>query len=170
MAIDLIGCDRPLKVMIETELQDWSFIYYIVDSVDIQMANTPHQHNISYNTTITDHVVREQDTLDISGSISCIQGCGDTRETQYFNIVISELKRLKESMLYERKYYATLTSNDWQFKYAILTNVSVRESQDSPQRKEIRTSWRGSNFAGLVQQPDFVRGGIVHSGNIFPNP
>lgn len=158
--IDLVRCDRPLKVLIQTQFKDWSYVYQIVDSVEINLSNTPHAHNISYATNITDHVVRNEDTVSINGSISCIRGCRG-RDTRDFNLVIADLKQLKEEMLYSRDRFATLTSNDWLFKYAVLTEVNISESQDRPQEKTIKTSWKGSNFAGLVQSAMFERGGIV---------
>ena len=66
---DLINCSRNLTVLIQTEFKDWSFIYDIVKTVDIDISNTTHSHPIPYGTQITDHVMREMDTIKISGII-----------------------------------------------------------------------------------------------------
>ena len=156
---DLINCSRNLTVLIQTEFKDWSFIYDIVKTVDIDISNTTHSHPIPYGTQITDHVMREMDTIKISGIIGCVR-CGNRDLTM--NNVIPELKRLSERMMYCKEDFITLTSNDWQARHMILTGVTVSESQETVQTKLITTTWVGANTVGSIANPSFERGGIIH--------
>lgn len=151
-------CGDDLVVKIESQYEDWSFIYDIVKEVEITISTSPHDHPIPYGTKITDHVERQMDTMRITGLVSCFR-CGGVSTIPAF--VISRLKQLSERMMYCKEDFILLTSNHWQFRYAILTEVSIRESQDGVHTKQISTSWVGANLTGSIRNPFFQRGGIV---------
>jgi hypothetical protein len=154
----LTGCGENLVVLIETTDKNWSFFYSIVKSVKISMSNKPHGHPIPYGTEITDHVKREMDQITITGVIGCLNCTG---ENHNINNYIPSVKRLKERMMHCRDEFVTLTSNHWQARYMILTNVEIEENQDHVQTKNITTTWIGANYTGTIRNPDFQRGGIV---------
>lgn len=156
---DLIRCDRSLIVNIKSQYQDWSFVYDIVKSVSITMGAEPSSHPIPYGTEITDHLNRRMDTLTIEGVIGCYRCNGRNLNT---TIVIPKLKEMSERLVYNRDDFFLLTSNDWQFRYAILTTADVKELQDEAQTKYITTVWQGANLTGTIRNPDFKRGGIVY--------
>ena len=137
MAIDLRNCDRDLKVLIQTRYRNWTFIYHIVDDYSLSMSNTPSSANISYATDATDHVSRNQDTITINGTIGCIRGCNNRDTTSGFNYIERALKQLKEEMLYSRDRFCILTFPDFIFTNAVLTSVTVNNSRDTPQIKNI---------------------------------
>ena len=154
------ACNQDLIVQIEAGGNDWSFIYDIVKTTDIQISNTPHQHPIPYGHTETDHVNRQMDTLSITGVISCFR-CNGTATN--FDTVISKLKELSDRMMYCKDDYCLLTSNHWQFRFGILTNVNVTESQDNVAIKQVTTTWIGANLSGSINDPSpFIRGGIKY--------
>lgn len=161
MAKDLISCDRSLTALIQTQFENWSFLFEIIDDYQLTLANNPHAHPISYATMITDHVSRLEDTITITGTVSCIRGCGNRKVGGTFNNIERQIKRFKEEMLYSRDRFATITFPDFIFKYAVLTNATVENRQDTPQMKTVNLSFKGSNFGGLVQKPAFERGGVV---------
>ena len=160
----LQGCDNNLLVLIQTKepiLEDWSFIYTIVDDVKINYSNTPSRHPIPFSTEITDNVKRNMDTITITGVIGCYS-CGEILPDAT-NVVIPKLKELSNRSMYCPDEYVTLTSNDWMAKYMILTNVSINERQDRTHFKTITTTWVGANLTGSVRKSVFERGGIVAS-------
>ena len=157
--VDLLGCNKNLTVLIETEFKDWSFIYDIVTDIDINISNSPHQHPIPYGTEITDHVKRNMDRITITGIIGCYRCGGFDMTTNY---VIPELKKLADRMMYCIDDFVLLTSNDWQARYMILTDVSVKERYDKVQVKEITTTWIGANLTGSIGSPAFKQGGIQY--------
>lgn len=153
------NCSQTLTVLIESQYEDWSFIYDIVKTVDINIRANPHSHPIPYGTKITDHIEREMDTIKIDGVIGCFR-CGGFSPNPTF--VIPTLKRLSERMIYNKDSFVLLTSNHWQSRFSILTDVQVRESQKGVQTKRITTTWVGANLTGTIRDPNFKRGGIVY--------
>ena len=159
----LQGCDNNLIVLIETfepTIQDWTFVYSIVDDITINYSNTPNQHAIPFQTSITDHVNRNMDTITITGVVGC-SGC-EGLKSDVTNTVVQELKKLSERSMYCKEEYVNLTSNDWIARHMILTSVSINERQDRVHTKAITTTWMGLNVSGTVNDPYFLRGGIIY--------
>lgn len=159
----LIGCNNNLVVLIQnTEATplDWSFVYSLVTDVDITISATPSSHPIPFQTVATDYVQRNVDTIVITGVVGCYS-CGAFRSDNT-NIVIAGLKKLSEQSYYSKDKYLTLTSNDWTATNMVMTNASIKESQDSVMKKQIVTTWQQMNIVGSVTAPYFARGGIQY--------
>lgn len=159
--IDLIGCDDDLVVFIESNDGSWSFVYDVVESVSIGMSNKPTSHAIPYGTEITDNIMRSMDTITIDGVIGCVK-CQSLFGNPSLHVVIAQLKKLADRMIYDREGFVTLTSNHWLGRFMILTDVDVKQSQDGVQVFEISTSWTGANLVGSIGSPNFIRGGIQY--------
>lgn len=159
----LDSCSEDLCVLIEKEDMSYTFIYDIIDDIQIQMSITPSKHPIPYTYEITDNVARGVDVISLKGIMGCLSQCGNSdfgRTDVSMREVIIAMKNMQDRTLYDRDGYATLTSNHWKANHMLLTNVVIGQSQEHVQKLDISTTWTAAHLVGTITSPEFKIGGI----------
>ena len=159
------SCNTPLVASIRSHSQAsipsdliGSTLFDILGKVTLTISSSNNRHPVPFGTVITDHIQRNMDTLVMTGIVGC-DNCA-VKSSFKFKSIINIIKLIQSKMVYEPSSLIQITSNEWQFNYAILLNATIEEDAKHPQVKTITTTWVGANFSGSLSSPTFSRGGL----------